>query len=179
MQLYEIPMFEQGNVDQFLALVARRLGKLKRGGVANKETAAIAVLRDWNSGKVKYCTVPPPELLNPDAQQLEEIETRLVDGFSEEFDYQSADIRVLQDAHDDSTGYVVMQASRMEPAAEAPMEMQAASRPTSAKGKKAPKKATDASGSRATRATRSASNAGEQEMKIGPSADYDFDTDFH
>lgn len=179
MQLYEIPMFEQGNVDQFLGLVARRLGKLKRGGVVNKEAAAIAVLRDWNSGKVKYCTVPPPELLNPDAQQLEEIETRLVDGFAEEFDFQSADIRVLQDAHDDSTGYVVMQSSRMEPAAEAPMEMQAApQRPASAKGKKT-KKATAASGSKTTRATRSASSAGEQEMKIAPAEDYDFDTDFH
>lgn len=182
MQLYEIPAFEEGNVDQFLALVGRRLGKLKRGGIVNKEAAAVAVLRDWNGGKVKYCTVPPPELLNPENQSLEEIETRLMDGFSEEFDFQAADIRVLQDARDDSTGYIVLSSSVSQDATEAPMDMQSSeprrSAATSAKAKKT-KKTAAAATPRSTRATRSASNAGEQEMNIGPGEDYDFDADFH
>jgi nuclear GTP-binding protein len=44
---------------EFLAKLAIQLGKLKKGGVPDRDTAARIVLGDWNSGKIKYCTHPP------------------------------------------------------------------------------------------------------------------------
>ncbi len=61
MQLYALPRFERGDADAFLSLVSRRLGKMKRGGVPDKASAARAVLRDWNSGRVPYYTAPPKD----------------------------------------------------------------------------------------------------------------------
>merc|ERR1719193_2961979 len=47
------------NVHEFLGLVARKLGKLTKGGIPNHNMAARIVLNDWNSGKIKYFTLPP------------------------------------------------------------------------------------------------------------------------
>ena len=46
---------------EFLALVAARMGKLKRGGIPDREKAARILLGDWNSGKIKYFTHPPEQ----------------------------------------------------------------------------------------------------------------------
>ena len=43
---YTIPNFS--NVHEFLSLLARRFGKLKKGGVTDIEGAAKMVLQDWN-----------------------------------------------------------------------------------------------------------------------------------
>ncbi|KAL7408862.1 P-loop containing nucleoside triphosphate hydrolase protein [Mrakia frigida] len=94
-KLYGVPPFE--NVTQLLvsiALVRGRLGKVRRflvspspssrrfeltsfpsrlpqGGVPDLESSAVQVLRDWNSGKIAYHTVPPAvhpsSLLRPSA----------------------------------------------------------------------------------------------------------------
>ncbi|XP_067833889.1 guanine nucleotide-binding protein-like 3-like protein [Heptranchias perlo] len=57
MQHYDIPEFR--DTLQFLALLARRLGKLKKGGLPDHEKAAKTVLSDWTSGKICYFTHPP------------------------------------------------------------------------------------------------------------------------
>lgn len=44
---------------EFLTLVATRQGKLRKGGAADHEAAARAVLQDWNHGHIKYYTEPP------------------------------------------------------------------------------------------------------------------------
>jgi len=44
---------------EFLSLLARGIGKLKKGGVPDHLMAARLVLNDWNSGKIKYFTHPP------------------------------------------------------------------------------------------------------------------------
>ncbi|XP_077185714.1 guanine nucleotide-binding protein-like 3-like protein isoform X2 [Paroedura picta] len=44
---------------EFLAHLARRQGKLKKGGTPDHEKAAKAVLSDWMSGKISYFTHPP------------------------------------------------------------------------------------------------------------------------
>ncbi|XP_062890747.1 guanine nucleotide-binding protein-like 3-like protein [Mobula hypostoma] len=44
---------------EFLALLARRLGRLKKGAVPDHEKAARTVLSDWTSGKIRYFTHPP------------------------------------------------------------------------------------------------------------------------
>jgi nuclear GTP-binding protein len=58
MELYKIAHF--ASPDEFLVLVAQKLGKLKRGGIADLDSAARAVLRDWNIGKIPYYYLPPP-----------------------------------------------------------------------------------------------------------------------
>jgi len=57
MQKYSIENFN--DVDQFLSMVAKRYGKLERGGQLNLDEAAKQVLNDWNSGKISYYTHPP------------------------------------------------------------------------------------------------------------------------
>jgi nuclear GTP-binding protein len=59
MQLYNIPKFKQENCIDFLALVARSAGKLKKGGIPNTDAAARLVLNDWNTGKIRYYCTPP------------------------------------------------------------------------------------------------------------------------
>jgi nuclear GTP-binding protein len=54
---YRLPDFK--DCEEFLALLAARIGKLKKGGVPNRMAAARKILTDWNSGKIKYFTVPP------------------------------------------------------------------------------------------------------------------------
>ncbi|KAI6240641.1 CP-type G domain-containing protein [Aphelenchoides fujianensis] len=44
--------------EHFLPLVARRLGRLKKGGVPDVEAAARHVLNEWNTGKLRYHTTP-------------------------------------------------------------------------------------------------------------------------
>lgn len=57
MTLYTIPRFN--NVGEFLAAVAQRMGRLKKGGVPNIEAAARVILGDWNRGKIPFYTMPP------------------------------------------------------------------------------------------------------------------------
>ncbi|XP_007667880.1 guanine nucleotide-binding protein-like 3-like protein [Ornithorhynchus anatinus] len=56
-QHYRISDFK--TTTEFLALLARRLGKLKKGGTPDHEKAAKSVLTDWTSGKISYFTHPP------------------------------------------------------------------------------------------------------------------------
>ncbi|PIO39639.1 hypothetical protein AB205_0102290 [Aquarana catesbeiana] len=44
---------------EFLAMLAKRQGKLKKGGMPDHEKAAKSVLTDWVSGKISYFTHPP------------------------------------------------------------------------------------------------------------------------
>lgn len=46
---------------ELLAVLARRLGKIKRGGVLDMEAAARHLLNDWNSGKIPYFTPVPTD----------------------------------------------------------------------------------------------------------------------
>ena len=44
---------------QFLTQVAKRCGKVKKGGIADIPKAAQLILNDWTSGKLTYYTTPP------------------------------------------------------------------------------------------------------------------------
>ena len=48
----------QGTND-FLAKIARSIGRLKKGSVPDYNMAAIHVLRDWTDGSIPYYTLPP------------------------------------------------------------------------------------------------------------------------
>lgn len=54
---YRLPEFQ--TVVQFLTLLAKRHGKLKKGGIPDRVLAARKVLHDWNIGAIKYYTQPP------------------------------------------------------------------------------------------------------------------------
>ena len=54
---YELPLSDDPN--KFLAAVARKRGRLKRGGVADVTKASIDVLRDFAKGEVKFFVRPP------------------------------------------------------------------------------------------------------------------------
>lgn len=55
---------------EFLSKLAIQMGKLKKGGVPDREMAARIVLADWNSGKIKYCTHPPEQLETTENSQI-------------------------------------------------------------------------------------------------------------
>ena len=54
---YQIP--EYANAQEFLSHVARRRGKLLKGGIPDYMDAARIVLQDWNNGGISYYTLPP------------------------------------------------------------------------------------------------------------------------
>merc|ERR1712130_525192 len=62
---------------EFLAKLAISSGKLKKGGVPDRNLAARIVLQDWNSGKIKYFTHPP--------ETRSESTSQIVQEFSKDF----------------------------------------------------------------------------------------------
>ena len=70
---YKIPNFN--TINEFLASVARKMGKLIKGGIPDIKAAAIIVLRDWNNGKIKYFSpIPSKKLLLCNDEEQEEME---------------------------------------------------------------------------------------------------------
>lgn len=72
---YGIGSFE--DTAEFLAKLAIQMGKLKKGGVPDRDMAARIVLCDWNTGKIKYFTHPPEVKGN--------ISSEIVQEFSKDF----------------------------------------------------------------------------------------------
>lgn len=56
---YSIPSFSDAT--EFLMLIAQKMGRLKKGGIPDIEKAALKVVEDWNTGKIRYYTHPPEE----------------------------------------------------------------------------------------------------------------------
>lgn len=52
---------ETASPASLLSAIAKRLGKLKRGGVPDLEATARHILNDWNQGKIAYYTPVPTE----------------------------------------------------------------------------------------------------------------------
>ncbi|CAD6197717.1 unnamed protein product [Caenorhabditis auriculariae] len=77
---YNLP--EYTLVEQFLALLARKMGKLKKGARPDINAAAKHVLNDWNTGKLRYYTHPPE---SPSANEVI-VPAEIVSQFSKEFD---------------------------------------------------------------------------------------------
>lgn len=80
MNIYNVPEFS--TPDEFFALKAAKMGKFKKGGVPDMTAAARSVLEDWNSGKLRYYTVPPEE---PSSL----ISSEIVNEIAEEFDIEN------------------------------------------------------------------------------------------
>eukprot|EP00056_Hartaetosiga_gracilis_P000860 m.40923 g.40923 ORF g.40923 m.40923 type:complete len:486 (+) comp10389_c1_seq1:150-1607(+) len=65
MEFYGLPSFD--STVEFLQLLAKRMGKLKKGGIPNIDASANQVLRDFHTGKISYYTRPPQDYV-PDSQ---------------------------------------------------------------------------------------------------------------
>ena len=50
--MYNIPEFS--TLDEFFALKATRMGKFETGGIPDTIAAAPSIVKDWNSGKIRY-----------------------------------------------------------------------------------------------------------------------------
>lgn len=94
---FNIPEFN--NCDEFLALLARKLGRMKKGGRPDLNAAARHVLNEWNSGHLRYYTQPPEA-----AEEMSEggkiLSSELLQTFSQEFDLDAleGDVKTLVDA---------------------------------------------------------------------------------
>lgn len=100
MQVYSIPKFPKGDVLAFLGLVARAMGKLKKGGVPNVDAAARTVLHDWNNGKIKYYCKPPAVVSKTTRAKASGVdkETVIMPSYTKELDLAhltDADMRVM------------------------------------------------------------------------------------
>lgn len=102
MMTYAVPAFPADDADVFLSMVARKLGKVKKGGVPDRNAAARAVLRDWNGGKIPYYT-PVPEAAKDDASSSSGgNDAVVVSEFSAEFDARLMDELGKQGGDDDA-----------------------------------------------------------------------------
>ncbi|ESO11270.1 hypothetical protein HELRODRAFT_194872 [Helobdella robusta] len=90
MLLYTLPDFK--DINEFLQLVAKRYGLLKKGGLLDTTKAAKIIIKDWNGGKIRYYT-EPPEQYNPSNH----ISLEIVSEMSREFN-----IDDLLKSHEDS-----------------------------------------------------------------------------
>ncbi|XP_050453408.1 guanine nucleotide-binding protein-like 3 homolog [Cataglyphis hispanica] len=80
MELYNMQEFS--TPDEFFAMKAARMGKYRKGGVPDARAAARSILEDWNSGKIRYYTVPPE-------QPVCHISAEIVSQIAKEFDIES------------------------------------------------------------------------------------------
>jgi len=96
MELYNVQDFS--TPDEFFAMKAARMGKYKRGGVPDATAAARGVIEDWNSGKIRYYTVPPEQ--SPECH----VSAEIVSQMAKEFNIESfaAEERMMLDFATDS-----------------------------------------------------------------------------
>lgn len=80
MDMYNLPEFS--TPEEFFALKAAKMGKFKKGGIPDAAAAARSILEDWNSGKIKYHTVPPEQVNT-------QISAEIVNEVAKEFDIES------------------------------------------------------------------------------------------
>ncbi|XP_012539890.2 guanine nucleotide-binding protein-like 3 homolog [Monomorium pharaonis] len=80
MELYNVQDFS--TPDEFFAMKAARMGKYRKGGVPDAVAAARGIIEDWNSGKIRYYTVPPE-------QPVTHISAEIVSQMAKEFDIES------------------------------------------------------------------------------------------
>ncbi|KAJ3310925.1 Guanine nucleotide-binding protein-like 3 [Boothiomyces sp. JEL0838] len=78
-ELYGLPEFH--DTQSFLIEYARLRGKLLRGGIPDVESAARAIIQDWNQGRIPFYTVPPESGISKGPH----VSSEIVSGWSAEF----------------------------------------------------------------------------------------------
>ncbi|GAB0495370.1 hypothetical protein MMPV_006670 [Pyropia vietnamensis] len=80
MAAYSLPAFD--DAPTFLALLAKRHGKVSSRGVLDVKAAAVTVLVEWNAGKVPFYTMPPTGTLARDGK----VNAAVVSSWGPDFD---------------------------------------------------------------------------------------------
>uniref|UniRef100_A0A0N5C7Q8 Guanine nucleotide-binding protein-like 3 homolog n=1 Tax=Strongyloides papillosus TaxID=174720 RepID=A0A0N5C7Q8_STREA len=99
---YKIPEFS--TPIQFLDLIARRIGRIGKGGITDKKAAAKFVLHEWHDGKLPYHTIPPESASNIKTEEAI-CDSSLLTTMSKEFSLDDIDeeqIKIVE-SMDDST----------------------------------------------------------------------------
>jgi nuclear GTP-binding protein len=111
MMTYSIPAFPKGDAMMFLAMIAKRNGKVLKGGIPDKVMAARGVLKDWNSGKIPYFTRPPAEAAShTNYSHINEKDIKIVSSFDDVFDVSKMDSLILESLENkDEMDFVQMQ----------------------------------------------------------------------
>jgi nuclear GTP-binding protein len=111
MMTYSIPAFPKGDAMMFLAMIAKRNGKVLKGGIPDKVMAARGVLRDWNSGKIPFYTRPPTEEeYRAQSAIILDNDAKIVSGFGEHFDVTKMDSEIMNSLEDkDEMDFIQMQ----------------------------------------------------------------------
>jgi nuclear GTP-binding protein len=108
MMTYSIPAFPKGDAMIFLAMIAKRNGKVLKGGIPDKAMAARLVIRDWNSGKIPYFTRPPS--MKEENSNIVRNDAKIVSGFGEEFDVNKFDEEIMNELeNNDEMDFVQME----------------------------------------------------------------------
>jgi len=105
MAAYALPAFE--DAPTFLALLAKRRGKVTAGGVLDVKAAAVAVLVEWNAGKVPFYTLPPAGSVGAGASSASG--AAVVAAWGNDFDVSA--VHVMTDGRPDPGGDVAMDVS--------------------------------------------------------------------
>ncbi|KAF7693298.1 guanine nucleotide-binding protein-like 3-like protein [Silurus meridionalis] len=80
MEHFNVPDFH--TTLDFLALLAHRQGKLRKGGLPDSDQAAKSVLMDWTGGRINYYTHPPETHILPT-----HVSAQILTEMSKEFDW--------------------------------------------------------------------------------------------
>ncbi|KAF5908711.1 guanine nucleotide-binding protein-like 3-like protein, partial [Clarias magur] len=80
MEHYSVPDFH--TTSEFLALLAHRQGKLRKGGLPDTDQAAKGVLMDWTGGRINYFTHPPETHVLPT-----HVSAQILTEMNKEFDW--------------------------------------------------------------------------------------------
>jgi len=96
MEFYAIKRFT--TADEFICLIAHKLGRLRKGGIPDREAAARTVLRDLFTGKLPFYTLPPAESRPAE----DHIDSSIVTSWAKELDlealYSSTDKDTIEGA---------------------------------------------------------------------------------
>jgi len=96
--IYKIPTFNTSF--EFLTHVARKHGKLSKGGIPNVQAAARIVLQDWTGGKIPFYTEPPKVAAGI------HIGAKIVEQFAPDFDVRQAQVLASLDTYHNSTAEI-------------------------------------------------------------------------
>lgn len=83
-ELYSIPAWTSS--EDFLQVLGKRLGRLRKGGIVDVNSTARAVLQDWHAGKIAYHTEAPKEDVSASI---------LVPEWAPDFQFDMGDVEVI------------------------------------------------------------------------------------
>jgi len=96
---YGLSDFE--STQEFLCILAKRSGKMKKGAIPDVLAAAKKILHDWNTGRIKYFTCPP-ETFSPTVH----LGATIVGDMAKEFSLDDVDFQTKESNDIDALPFV-------------------------------------------------------------------------